>query len=155
MINLFLVQNCCTETVLTCPCYVTGMETFSPPNSNCSSRCNRQFQTASTKDKGLPLTLFFLKTGFNTRNFLPILCSFASIHEGLWQVTVLTLCFAQKFITTLCRALKVSPVLFCIPSRAPQPPAPQLSHEGDAGKPLSTKPHISLGLPQPQVTEMI
>lgn len=77
MINLFLVQNCCTETVLTCPCYVTRMETFSPPNFNYFTYCNRQFQTASTKGKEVTSAhpFLFLKTAFNTRNFLPILCT--------------------------------------------------------------------------------
>lgn len=139
MINLFLVQNCCTETVLTCPCYVTQMETFSPPNFNYFTHCNRQFQIPSTKDKEETSTYPFLfKNRFqHSLFFAHFVHSFASLCEGPWQVTCLTLCFAQKFTTPhpLCQG-KVSSVLFCIPSRALQPPAPQLSHEGNAGKPL-------------------
>lgn len=59
MINLFLVQKCRTETVLTCPSYVTRMETFSAPNVIYFTRCNSQFQTAKYKGEGSDFHLPF------------------------------------------------------------------------------------------------
>lgn len=65
MINLFPVQNHCTETMLICPLIPTVSDTA-------IANSKQQVERISN---WIPLTLlFFLQIGFNACNFLPVLC---------------------------------------------------------------------------------
>lgn len=101
----------------------------------------QQVQTVKISN-WIPLTLdfFFLQVGFNTRNFLPILCigefwlacikvlsrSLTSSFASLGSFQHLNLSAREDFPNIVC----------CIPSRAPQPPAPQLCYWTNASKTL-------------------